>query len=172
MRRSMSAFSKRSAKCAVRSSILRKSRSGWLRVCGNAPGLLHRRLNQKRSRARCFRNVNRGIAGVAERIMKIEVLYFPGCPNHEPAVRRVRDVAAGGGLEPDILEIDASDERTAKALGFLGSPTIRINGLDIEQAARGAQPSGLSCRRYPGGLPSSEMIRAAIAEAQAAEESK
>jgi hypothetical protein len=101
--------------------------------------------------------------------MKIEILYFPGCPNHEPAVRRVRDVAAREGLSAEILEIDVSDERTAKAMGFLGSPTIRINGLDIEPAARGAQPSGLSCRRYPGGLPPEEMIRAAIAEAQAAE---
>lgn len=101
--------------------------------------------------------------------MKIEILYFPGCPNHEPTVRRVRDVAVREGLAAEILEIDVSDERTAKELGFLGSPTIRINGLDIEPAARGAQPSGLSCRRYPGGLLSEEMIRAAIAEARAAE---
>lgn len=101
--------------------------------------------------------------------MKIEILYFPGCPNREPAARRVRDVAAREGLAAEILEIDVSDERMATALGFLGSPTIRIDGLDIEPAARGAQSSGLSCRRYPGGLPSEEMILAAIKEAQAAE---
>ena len=101
--------------------------------------------------------------------MKLEILYLPGCPNHEPAVRRIRDVASREGLAAEILEIDVTDEGMATALGFLGSPTIRINGLDIEPAARGAQPSGLSCRRYPGGLPSEEMIRAAIAEAQAAE---
>lgn len=101
--------------------------------------------------------------------MRIDILYFPGCPNHEPAVRRVRDVMAREGLAAEIREINVEDERTGEELGFLGSPTIRVNGWDIEPAARGAKFAGLACRRYPGGLPSEEMIRTALREALAME---
>ena len=101
--------------------------------------------------------------------MRIEILYFSGCPNHELTLRRVSDLVARQGLAAEILEINVSDERTAQEVRIPGSPTIRINGLDIEPAARGAQFSGLACRRYPGGLPSEEMIQAAIEEARAAE---
>ncbi len=97
--------------------------------------------------------------------MRIEILYFPGCPNHEPAVRRVRELAALEGISAEIQEINVSDEQTARELDFPGSPTIRVNGLDIEPSARGAKFSGFCCRRYPGGLPSEEMIRAAFREA-------
>ena len=65
-------------------------------------------------------------------------------------------------------EIEAKDESGTETLGFLGSPAIRVNGLDIEPAH--AQPSLLAfaCRRYPDGLPSEEMIRAALGEARQA----
>ncbi|MBA3972665.1 MAG: hypothetical protein C0504_00445 [Candidatus Solibacter sp.] len=99
--------------------------------------------------------------------MQIEILYFPGCPNHEPAVRRVREVVAREGLDAEIREVNVMDERTGEQLGFLGSPTIRVNGLDIEPTACGAKFAGLACRRYPGGLPSEEMIRTALHEALA-----
>ncbi|MCL4797532.1 MAG: hypothetical protein KJZ84_23410 [Bryobacteraceae bacterium] len=99
--------------------------------------------------------------------MRIEILYFPGCPNHEPAVRRVRDVVACEGLAAEVREVNVMDECTGEQLGFLGSPTIRVDGLDIEPGARGAKFAGLACRRYPGGLPSEEMIRTALHEALA-----
>jgi hypothetical protein len=102
--------------------------------------------------------------------VQIEILYFPGCPNHEPAVRRVRDVVAREGVAAEIREINVEDEHTGAQLGFPGSPTIRINGLDIEPAARGTKFAALTCRRYAGGLPSEEMIRAALHEALAKEE--
>jgi hypothetical protein len=94
--------------------------------------------------------------------MKVEVFYFQGCPNHIPTVERVRSVIQREGIDAEISEIEVPDERTAKEVGFIGSPTIRVNGLDIDPSASGAQVAGLSCRRYEGGLPSEDMIRSAL----------
>ena len=97
--------------------------------------------------------------------MKIEVLYFDGCPNHLPATERVRAVVGQEGVSAEVSEIEVKDLSQAKALAFPGSPTIRVNGLDIEPALRGSADTGFACRRYPGGLPSEEMIRRALREA-------
>jgi hypothetical protein len=98
--------------------------------------------------------------------MKIEVLYFDGCPNHVPATQRVRAIVRQEGVSAEVSEIEVKDESAAKALAFPGSPTIRVNGLDIEPALRGSADTGFACRRYPGGFPSEEMIRAALREAR------
>ena len=97
--------------------------------------------------------------------MKIEVLYFSGCPNYLPALHRLRTVLDQEGIQDEVAEIEVKDESDAKTLGFLGSPTIRVNGLDIEPGSRSHQPTGFACRRYAGGPPSEEMIRAALREA-------
>jgi hypothetical protein len=98
--------------------------------------------------------------------VRIEVFYFDGCPNHLPAMERVRAIVQQEGVCAEVSEIEVKDESTAKALAFPGSPTIRINGLDIEPAMRGSADTGFACRRYPGGLPSEAMIRAALREAR------
>jgi hypothetical protein len=97
--------------------------------------------------------------------MKIEVLYFEGCPNHLPAVERLRFVLRQEGVAGDVAEIEVKDASAAQMLAFPGSPTIRVNGVDIEPAARDSVQAGFACRRYPGGLPSEELIRAAVREA-------
>jgi hypothetical protein len=99
-------------------------------------------------------------------MMKVEILYFEGCPNHNPASDRVLEVIRDEGISAKVSEIEVPDEATAKALGFLGSPTIRINGVDIEPASRNSKESGFACRCYAGGLPPTEMILAALREAQ------
>ena len=98
--------------------------------------------------------------------LRIEVLYFDGCPHHQGAVERLRTVLEQEGLTADVAEVEVKDESAAKSLAFPGSPTIRINGLDVEPAARNAGGIGFACRRYPGGQPSEEMIRAALHEAR------
>jgi hypothetical protein len=99
--------------------------------------------------------------------MKIEVLYFAGCPNHKPAVERVRQVVAEEGVSAEILEVNVSDPSIAENVGFLGSPTIRVNGLDVEPEATRVRAHGMMCRTYVvngrrEGLPSREMLRQAI----------
>jgi hypothetical protein len=63
--------------------------------------------------------------------MRIEVLYFEGCPNYLPAVERLRAVLSQEGLPLGVELIEVKEEAAAKELRFIGSPTIRVNGLDI-----------------------------------------
>ncbi|MGA8596148.1 MAG: hypothetical protein WB676_15630 [Bryobacteraceae bacterium] len=98
--------------------------------------------------------------------MRIEVLYFEGCPNYAPAVARLRTVLLRERLTAEVAGIEVKDESAAKALKFIGSPTIRVNGLDIEPASRTMAETGFACRCYPGGLPSEAMIELALKEAR------
>jgi len=97
-------------------------------------------------------------------MMNVEVLYFAGCPNHPPAVGRLRSVIEQEGISAEIIEREVTDPTPD---GFLGSPTIRVNGTDIDPAQRSSASIGLACRCYEGGLPSVEMIRAALREVRA-----
>lgn len=102
--------------------------------------------------------------------MKIEVMYFQGCPNHRPTVEQVQRALTAQGIVHGIEEIEIRDDGMAQALGFLGSPSVRVNGLDIEKDARLGQSAGFGCRTYldgdhRSGIPSLEMIRLALVEA-------
>jgi hypothetical protein len=68
--------------------------------------------------------------------MKVEVFYFEGCPNHKPAVERVKSVMKEQGIAAKVAQVEVPDADAARAVGFLGSPTIRVNGLDIDPASR------------------------------------
>jgi hypothetical protein len=100
--------------------------------------------------------------------MKIEVLYIDGCPNFRATVDAVKRVLWQRGVICPIAETKVEDQALALSIGFLGSPTVRINGLDIEPTARQRTAFGMMCRTYQssGGVPSEELIRSAIAEAQ------
>jgi hypothetical protein len=106
--------------------------------------------------------------------MKIEVLYFDGCPHHRPTVDRVRAVLREEGVQQEVAEVAVADQNAAITLAFLGSPSVRVNGVDIEPEARSSQNFGIMCRTYLGagldegrreGLPPDAMIRLAIREA-------
>jgi hypothetical protein len=101
--------------------------------------------------------------------MKIEVLYFEGCPNHIPAMEIVREALHSLGRQDEIHQVEIKTQAEAEAIGFVGSPSIRINGSDIELWARTAKEFSLSCRTYVdgsryGGVPSRELLRRSIME--------
>jgi len=98
--------------------------------------------------------------------MRIEVLYVPGCPNYRPAMEQLRAVLESQSLQAQIRSVPVRTEAQAKALLFPGSPTVRINGEDVEPT-RMAVPS-LSCRLYANrsGIPSEELLRIAISNAK------
>ena len=103
--------------------------------------------------------------------MHIEILYFEGCPNHEPALQRVQELLKEAGLSAEISQVQVNDQAAAGAIGFLGSPSVRVNGLDVEPTARTAHGFGMMCRTYFSaagreGMPSREMIRRALREAE------
>src|SRR5437868_4570818 len=101
--------------------------------------------------------------------MNVAVLYVKGCPNHVPTVERVREALQKMGVHGEIREVEVDSPDRAEATAFLGSPSVRINGIDIEPSARDARAFGLTCRTYMDGvsrtgLPSGELISTAIAE--------
>jgi hypothetical protein len=104
--------------------------------------------------------------------MRIEVLYFDGCPNHDATVERVKEALHQEGLSAEIVEVNVRDAASAQAHQFLGSPMVRIDGLDVEPAARQSKDFGLMCRTYLEGggrerVPPLALIRAALREAPA-----
>ena len=98
--------------------------------------------------------------------MKIEILYFEECPHHHAAEELIRNVLSELGKAAQLTRIAIPDEGTAVAERFPGSPTIRIDGVDIEPIADTGQ-YGLRCRVYstPTGLsgtPARQILRAKI----------
>jgi len=98
--------------------------------------------------------------------MRIEVLYVPGCPNFQPALERIAKLLVSEAVRADIERVPVNSDADAKALNFPGSPTIRVNGTDVEPEHKNA--TGLACRLYAnsGGVPSEEMLRLALSRAK------
>jgi len=63
--------------------------------------------------------------------MKVELLYFGGCPGHERARRALEDALACEGIRAKIKMIAVDTDEAAREYEFPGSPTIRIDGRDI-----------------------------------------
>ena len=79
--------------------------------------------------------------------MRVELLFWDGCPSHPQALRDLRAVMAELGLDPDTVEVREVDtDDAAHEERFTGSPTIRIDGLDVQEP--GDEPMGLTCRVY------------------------
>ena len=104
--------------------------------------------------------------------MKIEVLYVPNCPNHALVLERLREILAGESLEAHLNEVLVSSAAMAQSLRFPGSPTIRINGRDIEPQEGETASFGLMCRLYAegNGTPSHQRLREAIRRARELED--
>jgi hypothetical protein len=99
-------------------------------------------------------------------IPKLEVLYFSGCPNHAPTLRLVREVLGELGLRVEILEVPVETAEEAQSRRFIGSPSIRVEGRDIEPEARGRRDFGLSCRTYgDSGVPPKALLVEALSTA-------
>jgi hypothetical protein len=100
----------------------------------------------------------------------IEVLYFTGCPGHEALLPRLRDLMARAGVHAEVTLTRIESGDAAERAGFLGSPTVRIDGDDIEPAAAGRNDFGLKCRLYPTAdglrsMPTDELVLDALIRA-------
>jgi hypothetical protein len=104
--------------------------------------------------------------------MKVEVLYFVGCPTYKSAEKVLRDVLAEKGMEADVELVAVNSSEEAQRLRFPGSPTIRVDGRDLFPAPE-REDWRLGCRVYttPKGLrgsPTAEMLGEALMEIGAA----
>jgi hypothetical protein len=103
---------------------------------------------------------------------RVEILYFEGCPNHEPTRELVEQVAAELGLHAEIELVEVADLDAATRLRFLGSPSVRVDGRDVEPGADERSDFVLACRLYRGkrglaGRPETDWIRDALSDASA-----
>lgn len=99
---------------------------------------------------------------------RVEVLYFDGCPNVEPTLARVREAMAAAGIDAttSVSLTLVVDDAAAIRDRFLGSPTVRVDGRDVDPAASERRDYGLSCRvylvdgRYDGAPPARWIVEA------------
>jgi hypothetical protein len=96
----------------------------------------------------------------------VSFLYYEDCPSHDLALERLRVVMAEEGISGEVEVFNVETEEQARQLRFVGSPTIRIDGQDIEPPTDPRY--ALTCRAYRleddriSPLPSKDMIRRAL----------
>lgn len=97
--------------------------------------------------------------------MQIQFLYFSGCPSYKQGLENLKQALKELQLPEDFEMINIKTDEMAKEYHFIGSPTIVINGQDIDPKARDAKVTGYKgCRIYQTeqglkGAPTIEMIK-------------
>lgn len=93
--------------------------------------------------------------------MKIELIYFQGCPHVDEARTNVRAALESAGIDAPVEEWDRDDAGAPGYARDYPSPTVLVNGRDV--TGEGPATGGASCRA--GGAPSVERIREALTAA-------
>jgi hypothetical protein len=81
----------------------------------------------------------------ARQSLKIELLYFTSCPSYKKALANLRDALRETHSKAVVKLVNVESEAKAQRVGFQGSPSIRINGKDLEGRDEGYS---FSCRLY------------------------
>lgn len=98
---------------------------------------------------------------------EVEILYFDGCPNHAAAADLVQEVVADRRVDADVRKVRVESPEEAERLRFLGSPTVRVDGRDVEPGADERSDYVLACRVYrtaegTSGIPDRRWVAAAL----------
>ncbi len=103
---------------------------------------------------------------------RVEFLWWEGCPSWQRALAELKEQMRALGLDPGRIELrEVETDEQAEREGFVGSPTIRIDGVDIQLP--GEEPTGLTCRIYRlrdgriSALPDPGAVREALEQATA-----
>lgn len=98
--------------------------------------------------------------------MRVSFLYYEECPSHELALERLHEIMAEERIPGEVEVFKVETEEQARELRFVGSPTIRVDGQDIDPPSDFRY--ALTCRAYRleddriSPLPSKDMIRRAL----------
>ena len=100
--------------------------------------------------------------------MTVELLYFDGCPNHDELLPHLRELLTQAGVDATIELRRVETVEDAERERFLGSPTVRIDGRDVDPGAKARDDYGMKCRLYAAeaglrGTPPDAWILAALA---------
>jgi hypothetical protein len=100
--------------------------------------------------------------------VRIELLYFDGCPNHEALLPHLEQLLRAAEIRAKLALRKVPDDTAAQRERFLGSPTVRVDGRDVEPGAEDREDFGLKCRLYRTdaglrGAPLDEWILDALA---------
>jgi hypothetical protein len=99
---------------------------------------------------------------------RVEFLFWEDCPSHPRAWELLQEVLAEEGLEATVERIEVVTDEEAERWRFPGSPTLRIDGVDVDPAGASQMGTALTCRVYVlengrfSPVPSREMIRQAL----------
>jgi len=97
--------------------------------------------------------------------MRVELLYADGDPAAMATRQNLVEVLTEDAFETPIQMIAVASHEDAELLGMRGSPTIRIDGTDIDLEHAG--PIGLQARDYRSGpIPDKAIIRRAVERAR------
>ena len=104
------------------------------------------------------------------RAVRVEILARRDCPSRELAISLVDEAIFATGVPARVELIDVVTLEQARRRRFLGSPSIRIDGLDVDPWADGRSDFSLSCRIYRterglAGAPDVSWIGAALVHA-------
>jgi len=80
--------------------------------------------------------------------MNIELLWFEGCPNHHAASELLQTTLDELGVSASINMIEVPDLETGERTKFAGSPSIRINSIDIDPTYEDTGDYTPRCRVY------------------------
>jgi hypothetical protein len=105
------------------------------------------------------------VASVVDSGVRVELLYWHGCPSTDEA-RELLDVVLGGRDDAEVVIREVQTQEEAEALAFPGSPTIRVDGVDVDPAGASGRPL-LTCRIYHvdgrvSPVPSREQLERAL----------
>lgn len=98
---------------------------------------------------------------------EIELLYFDGCPNHEAFLPHLRGLLDRAGIHEEVRLRRIHSPEDAARERFLGSPTLRIDGADVEPGASERTDYGMKCRLYrtdsgTAGIPADRWVLDAL----------
>jgi hypothetical protein len=94
-------------------------------------------------------------------MITIEVQHFHGCPNSVEMIKRVREAITRSEVEIAYKEVLVDTPEKAELYKFRGSPTVLVNGIDLEGLPK-PETGNLACRYYNNGIPSVETMINAI----------
>jgi hypothetical protein len=100
----------------------------------------------------------------------IEVLYVQDCPNYPDTLALVQRVLADLGIDAEVRTTLIIDQATAEQARFAGSPTVRVDGRDVEPGGEPPSEISVACRLYRlehrlAGQPTEAWVREALLRA-------